>query len=313
VQLEVGGLRRGVQIGRMTELITGQFTLRRPGAVIVQGDTNSALAGALAANAEEIPLLHVEAGLRSHDRAMPEEHNRVLIDHLADLCAAPTTRAAEHLAAEGIPPSRIVVTGNTVIEAVQRMVPHAGRRAELRQTFGLAGERYVIATIHRPENVDHEPSLRSVLQGLTGLDVPVLFPMHPRTATRVRDFGLSGLLAPLTVVPPLRPGDFLGLAQEASVIVSDSGGIQEEASVLKRPVLVVRRSTERPEGIGTFAEMIAPAEIAERGRRHLTGHGTADLARIPSPYGDGTASHQIARLASRLASGMTFQERGAPV
>jgi UDP-N-acetylglucosamine 2-epimerase (non-hydrolysing) len=304
VQLQLGGIPRGAQIGRATDALTGLFREDRPGAVVVQGDTNSSLAGALAANAEEIPIVHVEAGLRSHDRAMPEEHNRVLIDHLADVCAAPTDLAAKHLAEEGIPAERVVVTGNTVVEAVQRMVPEARRRVELRERYGMADTRYVVATLHRPENVDSEPALRAALEGLQTFDEPVLLPLHPRTAARVRDLGLSDLLTGLRVVPPLVPSDFLGLAAEAALLVSDSGGVQEEVSVLKRPVLVVRRSTERPEALGTFAELIGPEEIAERGHWHLHGAGRdRNLAGIPSPFGDGTASQHIADLAVALADG----------
>lgn len=297
VQLGLGGMPRGAQIGRATDALTVLFNQQRPAAVIVQGDTNSSLAGGLAANAEEIPLVHVEAGLRSHDRAMPEEHNRVLIDHIADLCAAPTDTAAANLANEGIDPSRVAVTGNTVIEAVQRMVPDQARRADLRARHGVADDRFVLATVHRPENVDTEPALRAVLEGLGALGEPVLFPMHPRTAARVREFGLEHLVAGLRVIDPVAPSDFLGLAQEAALLVSDSGGVQEEVSVIKRPVLVVRRSTERPEALGTFSELIGPGEIARRGAWYLHGYGASlDLSQKPSPFGDGSASRQIVDL-----------------
>lgn len=294
VQLGLGGLPRGAQIGRATDALTALFNERRPSAVIVQGDTNSGLAGALAANAEEVLLVHVEAGLRSHDRAMPEEHNRVLIDHIADICAAPTAAAAANLYGEGIPEDRVAVTGNTVIEAVERMVPGSRRRAVLRKEYGVDDDRFVLATIHRPENVDTEAALRSVLEGLVALDATVLFPMHPRTAARINEFGLGDLAGKLHVVDPMTPSDFLGLASEADLIVSDSGGVQEEVSVIKRQVLVVRRSTERPEALGTFSELIASDQIAERGEWYLNGPGAGrDLSTTPSPFGDGTASQQI--------------------
>ena len=297
VQLGLGGMPRGAQIGQATDALTVLFNQRRPSAVIVQGDTNSSLAGGLAANAEDVPLVHVEAGLRSHDRAMPEEHNRVLIDHIADLCAAPTAAAAENLAKEGIDPERVAVTGNTVIEAVQRMVPDEDRRADLRVRHGVGDGRFVLATVHRPENVDTEPALRAVLEGLGDLGEPVLFPMHPRTAARVREFGLQDLVSGLQVTDPVAPSDFLGLAQEAALLVSDSGGVQEEVSVIKRPVLVVRRSTERPEALGTFSELIGPGEIARRGAWYLHGDGASlDLSQTPSPFGDGSASQQIVDL-----------------
>ena len=304
VQLDLGGLPRGAQIGRATDALTTLFAEDPPAAVIVQGDTNSGLAGALAANAQEVPLVHVEAGLRSHDRAMPEEHNRVLIDHIADICAAPTDAAADNLANEGIPGSRIAVTGNTVIEAVQRMVPDDARRALLRKEYGIDDGAFVLATVHRPENVDAEPALRAVLEGLVALDEPVLFPMHPRTAARCREFGLDALASQLHVVDPTTPSDFLGLAKEASLLVSDSGGVQEEVSVIKRPVLVVRRSTERPEALGTFAELIRPDQIAGRGAWYLHGEGAdRDLTNTPSPFGDGSASRRIVDLVCESIGG----------
>ena len=297
VQLGLGGMPRGAQLGRAPDALPALFTQARPAAVLVQGDTNSSLAGALAANAEEILLVHVEAGLRSHDRAMPEEHNRVLIDHIADICAAPTEAAAQNLHTEGISPSRVKVTGNTVIEAVDRMVPGAERRGVLRKEYGVDDGRFVLATVHRPEHVDTEPALRAVLEGLGALEETVVFPMHPRTLARVDEFGLEDLVANLNVVEPMLPSDFLGLAKEAELLVSDSGGVQEEVSVIKRPVLVVRRSTERPEAIGTFSELIRPDEIASRGAWYL-GEGAAslDLTSTPSPFGDGTASKQIVDL-----------------
>lgn len=304
VQLGLGGLPRGAQIGLATDALTVLFNQDRPDAVIVQGDTNSSLAGGLAANAESIPLVHVEAGLRSYDRAMPEEHNRVLIDHIADLCAAPTDAAATNLANEGIDSSHVQVTGNTVVEAVERMVPDPIRRAALRHAHGVGDHRFVLATVHRPENVDTESALRAVLEGLLDLDTPVLFPIHPRTAARVREFGLEGLLSQLMVIDPQPPSDFLGLAQEAALLVSDSGGVQEEASVIKRRVLVVRRSTERPEALGTFSELVGPGDVARRGRWYLHEEkADQDLSGVPSPFGDGSASRRIVDLVGGMIGG----------
>ncbi|GAA5105275.1 hypothetical protein GCM10025762_08220 [Haloechinothrix salitolerans] len=161
-----------------------------PEMVIVHGDTTSALAGALAANAAVIPLVHVEAGLRSFDRAMPEEHNRVLIDHLADLCCAPTTTAADNLRAERIPTERIVITGNTIVEAARQALPAPRRQDEILEQLGVTTQRYILATVHRPENADNPAVMEQLLVQFTNLPVPVVLPLHPRTRKQIQDHGL---------------------------------------------------------------------------------------------------------------------------
>ncbi|MDQ7807329.1 UDP-N-acetylglucosamine 2-epimerase (non-hydrolyzing) [Amycolatopsis sp. A133] len=295
-ELGVGAGRRGGQLGRTVSAVD-EVLADRPGrVVVVQGDTTSALAGALAANAHDLPLVHVEAGLRSHDRAMPEEHNRVLIDHLADLCCAPTELNRANLLAENVPADRIAVTGNTVVEALQTALPSAEDRWAVLAARGLERDRFVLATIHRPENVDDPARLAVILRELGRLPLPVVFPLHPRTAKSIEAAGLRPLLDPLVELEPQAYPAFLALAAEAAVIVSDSGGIQEEASVLKRPVVVVRRSTERPEIDGTFGTRVLPGpaigtEVA-RWLDDVVGHRER-LRNLPSPYGDGSATARI--------------------
>jgi UDP-N-acetylglucosamine 2-epimerase (non-hydrolysing) len=295
-ELGVGGSTRGAQIGQTVALLDSLLRVERPAVVIVQGDTNSAAAGALAANACEIPLVHIESGLRSFDRRMPEEHNRVIADHLADLCAAPTEVNRSNLLSEGIAGERVIVTGNTVVEAVAALLPSAERRAALLDEFGLAAGAFALSTFHRPENVDDPDTLHTILDELARLPIPVVLPLHPRTATRVNDRpDLVALIDRLHVVEPIGYEDFLGLAAEAAILISDSGGIQEEASILKRPMIVVRRSTERPEVIGTFAERVEPGPaIAVRALEWLADLEGVHrrLATVPTPYGDGTASEK---------------------
>lgn len=295
VFLEIGGESRGRQIGLAVTALDVVFEERHPAAVVVQGDTNTVLAAALAANAREIPVVHVEAGLRSHDRRMPEEHNRVVTDHLADLLLAPTETSRSNLRAEGIPDERIVVTGNTVVEAVSELLPDVEERQALASSFGVTPARFVLSTFHRPENVDDPGTLETILNELANLALPVLLPLHPRSVARVASAGLGSLLDKITVIEPIGYREFLGLGAESAFLVSDSGGVQEEVSVYKRPVLVVRRSTERPEVLGTFAERVDPGP--EIGR--VAGEWTADLAAVharlagtPSPYGDGSASQR---------------------
>lgn len=302
-ELTLGGTRRGRQLGDGVAAVDEILNAARTSAVLVQGDTTSALAGALAANANDLPLVHVEAGLRSYDRAMPEEHNRVLIDHLADLCCAPTELNRANLLAERIPAQRIAVTGNTVVEALHAAAPNRAARDRELAALGLEPDGYVVATIHRPENVDDRDNLELILRELAGLPLPVVLPLHPRMSKRVEQFGLGELLRGLRVIEPQAYPAFLALVSGAAVVVSDSGGIQEEVSVLKRPVVVVRRTTERPEIEGTFGTLVPPGpRIRQEVLRWLDdvpGHRER-LAAIPSPYGDGSPSARIAAAVRRL-------------
>ncbi|MFI8421521.1 non-hydrolyzing UDP-N-acetylglucosamine 2-epimerase [Streptomyces sp. NPDC085479] len=312
----VGGNPRAVQVAAALAALDELFAAEPPLAVIVQGDTNAALAGALAANARALPLVHVEAGLRSHDRAMPEEHNRVLIDRLADLLCAATPDNRALLLAEGLPEERIAVTGNPVVEAVRDHLPPVRERAALLAAHGLVPDAYVLATVHRPENTDDPAALRAVLTELAGLasELPVVLPLHPRTRARIDAAGLTGLLDGVTVLPPAGYGTFLALARHAAVLVSDSGGVQEETTVLGRPLVVVRRSTERPEAMADFAELVTPGpRIGAAVRRRLAegAPGLDRLAALPSPYGDGTASRRIATLTARLAVARAVPDRVA--
>lgn len=300
--LEVGGYTRAEQIGSGLSRLDRCFAAGAPNVVVVQGDTNSALAGALAANARGIPLVHVEAGLRSHDRAMPEEHNRVLIDHIADLLCAPTQGNAANLRAEGVDPRRVAVTGNTVVEALIQSLPEQAERAKLLAEAGLAAGRFVLATVHRPENTDDLARLTAILHELTALAEagwPVLFPVHPRTRAALRSVCRDALPERLITCEPLGYRDFLALVAECALLVSDSGGIQEEATVLRRPLIVVRRSTERPEALGGFAVLVEPGPAIGRHARRLLSDPAGvrrELEGLRTPFGDGHASTRIEAL-----------------
>ena len=295
VHIGIGAERRGTQIGRATAGLDELFAEDRPLAIVVQGDTNTVAAGALAANAAEIPLIHVEAGLRSFDRRMPEEHNRVVADHLSDRCLAATETNRKNLLDEHISDDRIVVTGNTIVEAVHRLMPNPDDRGAILDRFGVESNRFVLSTFHRPENVDDPTNLSRILSELAALPIPVVLPLHPRTVRRIEEFDMGDALARLGVVDPIGYRDFLGLGAEAALLVSDSGGVQEEVSVYKRPVIVVRRSTERPEVLGTFAELVEPGPaigtIAGRWLDELD-QLHSELALIDSPYGDETSPRQ---------------------
>lgn len=305
IRLTIGGASRAKQIADALDGLDNAFGSLRPQVVVAQGDTNTVLAAALAANARSIPFAHVEAGLRSYDRRMPEEHNRVVADHLSDLLLTPTKVNVGNVAREGIPGDRVVLTGNTIVEAVESMLPNAQHRSKLLADHGLDAGRYVLCTLHRPENVDDPAVLDVILCELGKLEVLVVFPMHPRTRATIEAHRLQPPRN-LRIIPPIGYAEFLALGAESAFLVSDSGGVQEEVSIYKRPLIVVRRSTERPEVIGTFAERVEPGQgISQLGNRWLdniaTVHG--EIRTIPTPYGDGRAAQRIVKSISKLIDG----------
>lgn len=296
----VCGSARYLQFARIIEQLGALFAANRPVAVVVQGDTNTASAAAQVANYAAIPLIHVEAGLRSADRAMPEEINRCVTGVLADLHCAPTPRAVSNLLAEGVPQAKIQLTGNTIVEATLSMLPDADTARSLAEGLGVAPGYYVLATIHRPENTDDPARLETILIELGKLGLPVLLPLHPRTRHAIRRFGLGPVADRLLVTTPADHRTFLALARHARLLVSDSGGVQEECTIIKRPLIIVRNSTERPESIESgFAYLVRPGPvIGDLGQQLIADRQLAQrLARTPCPFGDGLATDRIARSA----------------
>ncbi|MFC8897762.1 non-hydrolyzing UDP-N-acetylglucosamine 2-epimerase [Streptomyces cinereoruber] len=296
---------RGAQIGELTAELARAFVADPPRVVVVQGDTNSTSAGAQAAHYCGIPVVHVEAGLRSGDRAMPEEINRLVVGVLADVHCAATEQAAANLLATGTAPERIRVTGNTVVEATLMSLPDPTERDRIVREHGADGP-FALATVHRPENTDSFERLQALLTALAGLGERVVMPLHPRTRAKAKQLGLEHLLDRIDVTDPVDHPTFLALADRARLLVSDSGGIQEEATVLKKPLLVVRTSTERPEAVAAgFSRLVEPgAPLLDAARAALEDPDTHDrLLATASPYGDGTASAQIHALATALADG----------
>ena len=247
--ISIGGRSRGEQIGLATMELTRYLTEHPVRAVVVQGDTNSTLAGGLAASATGTPLVHVEAGLRSHDRAMPEELNRILVDQVADLCCTPLPANAEQLHREGVAEERISVTGNTLLDAMDVVAPGPDEREQLLQRSGLADGQYVLSTVHRAGTVDDRDKLERLATALGALaeQTTVVLPLHPHTAKNLDRWELRDRLGAARIIEPQPPRTFTGLESAAGLLVSDSGGVQEEACLFRRPLLVVRDSTERPE------------------------------------------------------------------
>lgn len=295
----IGGQKRWTQIASAIEALAEEFCRSRPDVVVVQGDTNTVSAAAQAANYVGIPVVHVEAGLRSDDRSMPEEINRMVTGVLADIHCAATIDNAGRLLREGVDPARIVVTGNTIVEATQSSLA-----MEIALPAGIPSEGFVLSTIHRPENTDTPEALARVLRELGEIGLPVVLVAHPRTRAAIERFGLESLAAPLRIIESLTHDQFLHVAAAATLLVSDSGGLQEECTVLHKPLIVPRRSTERPESVAAgFARLVTPGEsIAAAARAVLSDpEAIAHLQSTPSPYGNGTASAQIAHLCRMLA------------
>jgi UDP-N-acetylglucosamine 2-epimerase (non-hydrolysing) len=272
----------------------------RPDRVVVVGDVNSTLAAALVAAKLGVPLAHVEAGLRSFDRSMPEELNRVLTDQLSDALFTTSEEAAENLAREGIPPGRVHFAGNVMIDALVKLLPRAEALYDgLRARFGL--DRFALVTLHRPANVDRPEVLGEILAALAELarEIPVLFPVHPRTAARLSEAGLEAGDPRLRLIEPLRYVEFLALEKRASLVVTDSGGVQEETTYLGVPCLTVRPNTERPVTITAGTNRLVPAErkaLLEAAGEALRA-GTGRRPQAPPPLWDGRAA---ARIVERL-------------
>jgi UDP-N-acetylglucosamine 2-epimerase (non-hydrolysing) len=265
-----------------------------PAVVLVEGDTNTVLAAGLAANKRGIAVGHVEAGLRSFDLRMPEEHNRRLTDHLSTYLFAPTKTAKAHLEDEKVW-GEIFVTGNTVIDAVNEHLPLAQRKSDILKQIRF--EEFVLATAHRAENVDNIEVLKNFMEAFAESPLPVVYPMHPRTKKRLKQNGLYGQVKKLRnvqILPPLGYLDFLVLMKKSELILTDSGGIQEEATApaIRKPVLVMRLSTERPEAVEAgFAKIVGTQKqnIISALREALE-----NRFELPSksPFGDGDAAEK---------------------
>ncbi|MCL4079023.1 UDP-N-acetylglucosamine 2-epimerase (non-hydrolyzing) [Coriobacteriia bacterium Es71-Z0120] len=242
--LGVGSGTHATQTAAAMVKLEELLSVERPDALVVVGDVNSTLAGALAAVKLHVPVVHVEAGLRSRDFSMPEEVNRLVTDQLSALLLTPVREADENLKGEGIDPARIRFVGNVMAESVLEHLPQARERRAC-ERYGLARDGYVLATIHRPENTDHPERLAEIAAALRECPLPVLFPVHPRTRPRVAEHGLVPGMEDVILADPVGYLDMLSLQADAAAVVTDSGGVQEEACMLHTPCVTVRRSTER--------------------------------------------------------------------
>ena len=257
--LGVGSGTHAVQTGTAMMRLEELFAEEKPDAVLVVGDVNSTLAATLAAAKLHIPVVHLEAGLRSRDMSMPEEVNRLVTDQLSALLLTPTTGAGENLEREGIAGERIVFVGNVMAESVLRHVPKIADRTPSAE-HGLAPGEYLLATVHRPENTDHPERLTHVVAAFSEAPLPVLFPVHPRTRPKLAEAGYGSATSNIRLIDPVGYLDMLALQRDAEAVVTDSGGVQEESCMLHTPCVTVRRNTEREITVEVGANRVVAAE-----------------------------------------------------
>ncbi len=292
--LEIGSSSHGAQTGRILEQVERVMMSEEPDMVIVYGDTNSTLGGALAAAKLHIPVAHVEAGLRSFNRRMPEEINRLVTDHVSELLFAPTGSAVMNLRSEGIAESKIIVTGDVMLDAVRRFEPLFLReRGRLFQMLDLTERCYFVATIHRAENTDDPLRLRAIVDALDEIAMkiaPVVWAVHPRTRKRLEEMSLDGTGA-VRMIDPVGYLEMQTLLTGARAVLTDSGGVQKEAAFHGVPTITLREETEWPETITAGCNVLTGAD---REKIVLAAADASGRLTPPAGFGGGNASGMIA-------------------
>jgi UDP-GlcNAc3NAcA epimerase len=297
-ELGIAGGTNTSQTARMLAALEPVLAELCPDATLVYGDTNSTLAGALAAAQSMVPVVHIEAGMRSFDRTMPEELNRVLTDHLGDLLLCASETAAANLAAESVG-GRVQVVGDVMVDVALRWRPAAGERAEILAAHGLQPRSYLLLTVHRAGNVDDPDRARALVELVKALPAPVLFPLHPRTRARLRDAGLLAELERtdgLQVTEPLGYVEFGALVCQARAVLTDSGGVQKEAYLAGVPCVTLRASTEWVETVASGWNVLVDLDVGAA----LAALEREPPARRPELYGDGHAGERCVQAIGAL-------------
>ncbi len=314
LDLGVGSDSHGRQTARMLEGLEAAMLEHRPDLVLTYGDTNSTLAATLAAAKLHVPVAHVEAGLRSFNRRMPEEANRLVADHLSDLLFAPTPEAMANLAREGLA-DRACQVGDVMLDAIRAFAPVALARSRILERLGLAPGAYLVATLHRAENTPAEKlgPVLAAIAGIGSVSRPVVLPMHPRTAQVIRDAGLALPPGPgLRAIEPLGYLDMIALVARARIVLTDSGGLQKEAFFLGRPCVTLRDETEWVETVSGGGNVVAGTD-AGRVREAVASwdatlaHAEPDFAQgVRSAFGDGAASGRIVAQVREFLAGRPY-------
>jgi len=296
--LDVGSGTHGKQTGKMLIGIEKILQKEQPNIVLVEGDTNTVLAGALAAAKLTIKVGHVEAGLRSYDRTMPEETNRVLADHCSDYLFAPTETSKQNLLREAIPQENVFVVGNTIVDAVHQNLEIAKSKTQILNQLNLPAQ-FMLATSHRQENVDNIERFTNLIKGLQlvqhEFNQPLIYPIHPRARKQLDHFGID--TTGITLTEPLDYLAFLQLESKATLVLTDSGGVQEETCILGVPCVTLRENTERPETLDVGSNILAgtsPQRILEAAKTmHTKKKGWTN------PFGDGKTAQKIIEILAK--------------
>ncbi|MEC7838959.1 MAG: UDP-N-acetylglucosamine 2-epimerase (non-hydrolyzing) [Chlamydiota bacterium] len=293
-QMQVGGLSQGAMTGRMMEQLERVFLDENPDCVTVFGDTNSTLAGALTATKMHIPVAHIEAGLRSYNKRMPEEINRVLTDHCSDLLFVPTNASKENLMREGIDEKKIFVVGDIMVDALYYYKEKALKTSKILEKLGVKEKQYVLATVHRAESTEDSKKLRVIFESLIEISksIKVIIPLHPRTRAALKATNLLDICEKhLEIISPVGYFDMLVLEQGASVIMTDSGGIQKEAYLFQVPCITMRNETEWRELVDKkYNTLVSPVDDnIVRAYHDCSYPKNWDL----SIYGEGNTSQKI--------------------
>ncbi len=296
IHLGVGSGSHAQQTAKVMMQFEEVLLRETPDLVVVVGDVNSTLAATLVATKLGVAVAHVEAGLRSFDRTMPEEINRLVTDSIADLLLTPSRDGDENLLREGVDPARIRFVGNVMIDSLLKFLPRA-RGTEAWRTHGVPKGGYALVTLHRPSNVDDRETLGGLLQLLAriGSRLPVLFPIHPRTRKMIQEFGLEPESSQVRLIDPVGYLEFLALEDGARLVLTDSGGIQEETTVLGVPCLTLRSNTERPVTVseGTNRIVGQDPEVIWKAAQEVLAEAAGPV-RVPE-YWDGQAGERIVR------------------
>ncbi len=305
VCLEVGSASQAAQTAAIMQKFEPVVLSEKPDWVVVVGDVNSTLACALVAVKLGVKVAHVEAGLRSRDRTMPEEINRLLTDQIADLLFTPSKDADENLREEGIPEERIRLVGNIMIDSLFKHLELA-KSSKIKEEVGVANTRYAVLTLHRPANVDERETFSAILEALAEIArcLPIIFPVHPRTRKTIEELGLGKRIesiSGLRLIEPLGYLDFLGLFSAAKLVLTDSGGLQEETTALGIPCLTLRENTERPITVELGTNIVVgtdPQRITSAALAALEGSAAGGIPRPLLPLWDG---HSAERIVEELA------------
>jgi UDP-N-acetylglucosamine 2-epimerase (non-hydrolysing) len=304
VNLGVGSGSHAIQTAAIMQAFEPVIEHHKPDAVLVVGDVNSTIACGLVTVKMGVRLIHVEAGLRSHDRSMPEEINRILTDAISDVLFCSESSGVENLRREGIPDCKVHLVGNVMIDTLLRHRKQA-EASKILDVLGLSGGAYALVTLHRPSNVDSPAVLGSVFSAIEaiGQDMPVVFPAHPRTRQRLASFRIRTAEDRIRMIDPLGYLDFLKLLSAAFVVLTDSGGIQEETTILNVPCLTLRENTERPVTLqaGTNQLVGANPDRILRSYREVRAHSRPALK--PPPLWDGHSAERITRIILGAPSG----------